>query len=150
MIESWQSRGGLVPRPRLLVLLPRLWFPLCGVVWSEILLILAEVQEDVAVLAVKGDEVAADEFDAGDVVAFRRERSGWIRLVRVTGDSLPGEDEVEGCVVVEMGMNILNGFVLERDLKLEDGGLDAGEAGLTPGEGSELVDGRLLDIGLGI
>jgi hypothetical protein len=86
-----------------------------GSVWlGEIFAVLAEVQEGVAVLAVKGDEVAADEFDAADVESVRWE--GWIggfgRTLGWAGDGLPGEGQVEVGIMGGVGVDGLDMFFL--------------------------------------
>ena len=71
-----------------------------GLSGSEVLAVLAQVEESVAKLAVERDLIAADKFDAADVVADLWD-GGVARFVvglgtlRFTGEGLPGFDQVE-------------------------------------------------------
>jgi len=114
---------------------------------GEVLLILPEVHEDVAVLAVESHEIAAGEFDAGDVVAFGRRASVGFRFCGWRGEPLPGEGKMEGGIAVVERVYLLDRLILKRDLEFEESCLDADEAGLAPTDGGELVDQGLLDVG---
>ena len=140
----------------------RLDFPWClGFVWlrrrcGEILTVLAEIQEGVAVLAVERGEVTADEFDAADVVALRR--NPWVgglvvvtgRPLRLVSESLPGGGEVEVGILGAERIELLELVFLNGDLAVDEGGLSGDEAGFTPADGGEFIDEGLLDVALGV
>ena len=103
---------------------------------------------DVCGLAVERDPTAADEFDAFDVESVGRE--GWIGwLVGIggedagegfAGERLPCEGEMEMGVLGFFWEMLVDIVVLERDLEVDEGGLDGDEAALTPADGGELLD----------
>ena len=117
---------------------------------AEAAAVLVEVEKGIAVLAVMGELVAAEEIHAVDVVAVRRE--GWVVeffgvwLAGLAGEGLPGLDEVEGGVVGGGGVVGADVGFLEVDLGVDEGGFESGEAGLAPSDTGELVDDGLFVI----
>jgi len=105
-------------------------------------------------LAVHRGLVAAQEFEAVDVVAVGREGgvflfAGGVLLLGRAGEGLPGLGEV---VVAVFGQGRVEGAdipVLEAYLGFDEGGFEADEAGLTPTDGGELVNERLFHVVLG-
>ena len=109
-----------------------------------------EVEEGVAELAVEGVLVAAEEFEAVDVVVVGWE-GGVFGVVfggflGCAGECLPGFDEVEVGVGGGDGGEILEVFAVEVGLGVEKGGFEGDEAGLTPAYGGELVDEDLFGV----
>ena len=121
--------------------------------WREVFAEMAEIHECVAELTVEGHLVAADEFDAGDIVAVGGD-GGVMGLCvgmggrRLVGEGLPGFDEMESGVVGGAGVPLDEVGFLDSGLGVDEGGFEAYEAGLTPLNGRQLVDEGLLGVGI--
>ena len=95
-------------------------------------------------MSIKRGLVAAEKFDAGDVVAHRR--LGWVNVlsfdggVRGAGEGAPGLDEVEVAVIGAMGVGGADVGIVERHLGGDEGGFEGDEASLTPTDICQLVD----------
>ena len=110
-----------------------------------------EIVEGGVIFAGGGGHVAADEVEAVDVVAV--DEFGDIGFVfsfgegvRLAGDGLPAEDEVEVGIFGVVWILFVDIEFEERHLCVEEGGFDGGEADLTPFNGGELVDEGLFDV----
>lgn len=111
-----------------------------GFVWrGEIFAVLAEVQEDITVLAIEGDYITADQFNASNVVTFGGlggVEGLFLRLaLRLAGEGLPSEDEVEVWIVRVLRLGVAKVRFLNGYLGVDEGGFESDEAGLTPVDG---------------
>ena len=122
---------------------------------GEALAVLLEVQERVAELAVERGLVAAEEFEAVDVVADLNLQGvslfagGRFSMGR-TGEGLPCLDEVEVVVGGVFRVQGADALVIEAHLSVEQGGLGCDETGLTPTDVGELVDEGFFHVVLGV
>ncbi len=127
-------------------------FRLC--VGCEFFLVLAEAAHGVAELRVERGAVAAEGFEAVDVVAYGGDTAVLLLFVsegvRWGGEGSPALDELEVGILAATGMEGVDGLFVDGHLGVDEGGFESGEAGLTPGDGGELVDEGVFHISLGV
>lgn len=122
--------------------------------WREVLAVFIQIEKGIAVLAVEGALVAAEEVEAGDVIAGGREAGvfglSWGGRFGLAGEGLPGLGEVEIGVVGGLGVEFADIVVLEGELGVEEGGFKGDEAVLAPGDADELVDVAFFGVVAGV
>ena len=99
-------------------------------------------------MAVVRSHIAAEEFEAGDIEFDGRDGGvDGFHGVRwklagegLAGEGLPSHGEMKAGVVLFLGEEFVDLVFLDRELEVEERGVDADEAGFAPTDGGEFVD----------